>query len=324
MGRKRKTQKHLPSRVYLNRKTYFYVQPDGKWIRLGKSEAEMYRALAALVDDDLKPGAMSEVLGRYEREVLPTKSPGTIISQTTQLARLKRVFGATQPSDIKSVHIGQYLDQHDHAVMANREISLLSHVFKKCVRWGLIETNPCSGVERHSEKPRDRYVTDDEYAAVHAAADLHLQILMELALCTGQRQSDLLTIKPRQLMEDGIHFHPAKTKRSTGKKLIVRWSPRLTEAVEAARSLPPSGVLHTWLLHRPDGDRYQSFTIQKHWRKLIKKCIDAGTLKEPFQFRDLRAKARTDGDDPKLLGHANPAAMDKVYNRKPDTVEPAK
>lgn len=46
VGRKRKTNKDLPQRVYLRNGTYWWVHPSGKWHKLGRTKAEMYAALA--------------------------------------------------------------------------------------------------------------------------------------------------------------------------------------------------------------------------------------------------------------------------------------
>lgn len=41
-----------------------------------------------------------------------------------------------------------------------------------------------------------------------------------------------------------------------------------------------------------------------------------------FTFHDLRAKAGSDSDDTRLLGHADLRTLNRHYRRKPETVQP--
>lgn len=319
MGRKRTHDHHLPSRVYRRSGTYYYVSADGCWIRLGRTEAELYRRLADILDAPPAAG-MATLLDRYAAEVLPTKAAKTQHEQRAYLALLRRVFGQMEPGAILPRNIARYLDERGKVapVAANREISLLSHVFRKAIRWGIAAINPCTGVERNHETPRDRYVTDAEFAAVYQRAPAHLQILMDLAYLTGQRQQDLLGLRLADLIDDGILFQ----QRKTGARLCVVWSDALRAVVDRARTR--HAVASVWLVATPHGQRYTSGAVQAAWYRLIAECVAAGVVGERFTFHDLRAKARSDGDDKGLLGHADPAKMARTYQRTPVRVKPVK
>lgn len=316
MPRPRKRDKTLPTRVYRKGKVYYFVTTANKWIRLGDSESEMYRALA-----DVKAGAdQPTVRGlweRYEREVLPDKAAKTQYEQRHQWTTLEPVFGDSQPNEVRSVHVAAYLDQRSARVAANREIALLSHIFRKAIRWGLAESNPCDGVERNRERPDERYITDEEFAAVYSQAPDHVQLAMDLALLTGQRQADILALRRDQLQDEGIAFKQAKT----GKRLIVRWSDDLRAVVSRALGVE-SAIASVWVLHNRHGQRYSASGFQTTWQKLIRRCLEQGVIAERFTFRAIRAKARSDGTDKRLLGHADPSKMARYYQRKPELVEP--
>ena len=66
------------------------------------------------------------------------------------------------------MHIAKYLDIRGikAPVRANREISLLSHIFSYAMCWGQIDRNPCLGVAKHPEKGRNRYISDQEFEGV--------------------------------------------------------------------------------------------------------------------------------------------------------------
>ncbi len=86
----------------------------------------------------------------------------------------------------------------------------------------------------------------------------------------------------------------------------------------------PSDRSSEYLVVNSFGEKYGSSGIQTAWQRLKVNCTESGIIHERFTFRDIRAKARSDGDDKKLLGHANPEAMAKIYQRKPVKVKPVK
>ena len=76
MGRRRKTDKHLPQRVYHRGKTYYFVDHTGKWHALGHTVAEMYRACGEMLEE--RPlVTMGDLFDRYLIEVVPGKSART-------------------------------------------------------------------------------------------------------------------------------------------------------------------------------------------------------------------------------------------------------
>ena len=84
------------------------------------------------------------------------------------------VFGKMARGRITPIHIRKYMDMRGAGSKtgANREHAFMSTVFS----WGIerkpdITDNPCKQVKKFAEKPRTRYITDDEYAAVMAHAN---------------------------------------------------------------------------------------------------------------------------------------------------------
>ncbi|RYU56352.1 integrase [Methylolobus aquaticus] len=323
MGRKRNVDKHLPRRVYLKHGAYYFVTPEQKWIRLGITEAEMHRALAQMLDD-APFDRLNAVFDRYEREVLPTKAPRTQQDNRAELANLRLAFGHMRPSALKTKHVYAYLDARGQTarVRANRERSLLSHVYKYAIRWGLVEHNPCAGVMGHKETPRRRYVTDEDYLAVHQLASPIIQSTMEVAIITGMRQGDILSLQRHQLQDDGIHVTPAKTKDRTGRKQIFEWTPGLRAAINQALALPRR-LATTWVIANTHGQPYTRNGFKAMFGKLMTKALEDGLLQERFTFHDLRAKAGSEAEDGmRLLGHQSPATTRRIYERKPDRVKP--
>src|SRR6202012_5852660 len=96
-------------------------------------------------------------------------------------------------------------------------------------------SNPCQHVVRHDSHPRTRYVTDEEFHAVRGIAPPAVQIGMDLALLTGQRQGDLLDLMWDQVEDDHIRL----TQSKTGKALGIRITPALVDVLTRARQRAP-------------------------------------------------------------------------------------
>ena len=78
---------------------------------------------------------------------------------------------------------------------ANREIALLSTMFTFAREWGLTDkANPCFGLRRNKETPRDYYAGEIVWNAVYDQAPQELKDAMDLAYLTGQRPADVLKV----------------------------------------------------------------------------------------------------------------------------------
>lgn len=328
--RRRQTDKHLPQRVYFKNGAYYFVtpptpeNPKQRWIRLGKTEQEMLIALAKLKGEapaSAKTG-MARLFERYREEVVPTKAPRTQKDNLAELANLERAFGHIEmPERIEPIHVYQYLDARAKIAKtrANREISLLSHVFSYAVRWGIVRANPCRDVKKNPEKPRRRYVQDWEYQAVHELAPPLLQAAMEIAVVTGMRQGDILALKRSDLTEAGIPVIQNKT----GKKQIFEWTPALRAAIDQVLGIERPISNFVWIFATSAGHHYSASGFQTAWQRLMNAAIEQGVIQERFTFHDLRAKAGSDAEDgTRLLGHQSPATTNRIYKRKAEKVKP--
>lgn len=314
VGRKRITHKHLPPRVYRRHGAFYYVDHKGKWHRLGATDREMYEGLARLTGE--LAGTMRDHFERYRKEILPNKAPSTQKEQGRQLVILEDVFGEMLPAEVLPRHVAQFLRQYGAPVQANRITALLSDVFGTMLSWWLVDgldRNPCQGVKRNPEKPRDRYVDDGEFWAVWQLAPRYVQLAMELALVTGLRRGIVLRLSEKHLRDDGIHVDAGKR----GKKLILEWTPRLRAVVSECQA---EGVrsLQGWLIRQPNGQRIATEAIKSAWQRLMVKAEEKGI--ERFTFHDIRAKSATDHDDGEHLGHRDKRTLERVYRRKPEKV----
>lgn len=322
MGRRRKHNTDMPQRVYLSRGWWFFQPKGAKAVKLAREadKADALRAYADIMEARPRSGTVAELLARYAKDVLPTKAPKTQKDQIAQIAKLTRVLGAMRLEDVTSIVIAEYLDRSESKVAANREIAVLSHAFTKAIRWGLAKTNPCRGVERNEEKPRERYVEHEEFLAVYESAAPPVQVMMGLAYITGQREGDLLRLRRDAVTGDGLALRQGKTRR----RLVISWTPALRWLIERAGELPEQGRASLFIVCQANGQPYSESGFQTAWQKHIRKCFDDGLIAERFTFHDLRAKAGTDAKDGRLLGHLDPRTLRKHYIRKPELVTPVR
>lgn len=71
-------------------------------------------------------------------------------------------------------------------------------------------------------KPRDRYVTNEEFLQVRSIAQPNVALAMDLALEAGMRQADILNLKKSNRTVDGISYIPSKTGRYDTKGVVVK------------------------------------------------------------------------------------------------------
>lgn len=324
--KRRKTDKHLPPRVYFKHKAYFFVTKENKWIRLGANFSEAIANWAKMVDSNQPILTMNDLFNRYMTEIAPTKAQSTYKKNCYEITYLRKVFGHMRPTDITAVDVYKYLDLRGKQapISANREKSLLSHILSFGIRWGVINSNVCRNVRRHSEKPRTRYIEDFEFNAVLEIAPPLIKMLMIFGLLTAQRISDILKIKLNDLTEEGIKIQQNKTQ----KKLIILWSPELKKCVNEIKKLPRSNIYSFTLFCNSKGAplTYEAFSTL--WLKTMKKALKIGILKERFRFHDIRSKSASDLENlthaSKLLGHADSKITDRIYVRKDEKIKPFK
>lgn len=320
MGRRRKNNFNLPPRMYLKHGAYYYVSRENKWIRLSEDKALAFSKWAEIEgetpresgSDKPLAGSMAALIDKYMVEIAPKKAKSTYTGNLTEAKNLKDVFGKTLVLEVRPMHIAKYLDIRGikAPIRANREISLLSHIFSYAMRWGQIDRNPCLGVAKHPEKGRDRYISDKEFDGVKKIASELIAIVMDFAYITALRKGDILNLRLDKITDDGILIIQSKT----GAKQLYEWTDGLTEVVTRAKALKRS-IRGLYLFCSRQGQPYSDAGFKAMWNRVQVKWAESGG--ERFTFHDIRAKALTDAkrlgmDVQSLAGHAS-AAMTEHY-----------
>ncbi|MDR7104520.1 integrase [Pseudomonas frederiksbergensis] len=157
---------------------------------------------------------MGRLFDDYESKVIPTLKPGTQNDYQKGLKQLRNAFESAPIDAITPQVIAQYRDARTAKVRANREIALLSTMFTFAREWGMTEkANPCFGLRRNKETPRDYYAGDVVWKAVYAQAPQELKDAMDLAYLTGQRPADVLKASTNDINNGFLMVGQGKTEK---------------------------------------------------------------------------------------------------------------
>lgn len=301
-GRPRKNPSQgLPKRVQLRSGTFYYIhRGTGKWENVGKDLAAATKAAAEFNAGIPVSTSMAYWLDRWVKDDLePRLEAGDIGARTVEdykkyATKLKLYFGKMKPSQIEPKHVTAYVAlglKMDRAVQCNREKAGLSICFSWLYANGLaqVKLNPCKGVARNAEFTRERYVSDEEYRAVHAVASPVVRVFLELIYRTLQRPGDVIswTRSKNVKVIDGkqvLHFEQNKTK----KRLSILIDDNLRDMFDKMKAARP-GIESDYLVYAEDGAPYTDAGISSMARRHI---AEAGV--EGMTPYDLKAKAASD------------------------------
>ncbi len=307
--RPRKKDRHLPPCMYMKHGAYYLVR-KGKWERLGSDYQDALLAYARLVGGSGK-GGMAKLIDEALDAMRHRLADNTVKQYEAAAARLKEYLAEFEPRQVLPRHVAKLkLHMADTPNMANRVISFLRMVFAYGLEQQLVDSNPCTGIKRHTEKKRDRYITDEEFAAICSACSPYIRSILEMCYLTGQRIGDVLAIKLADISERGIAFEQQKT----GAKLVVAMTPDLYELIGRAKAIPRKVRGLTLFCTRSGGRQVSYSTVKDAFRKA---CEETGIIRATVH--DLRAKSLTDtdkqGNDAQKLGGHTDGRMTQRYLR---------
>lgn len=322
MGRHRTKAKHLPRRMQMRGRSYYYVaRVDGKqrWIPLGTDYGDALRQWAKLEGNDTQPAlTVADALAHYLDDRAPKRAAKTMKEYRAQAKTLGKVFGAMRLEDVKRSHVYTYLKKRGN-VAGNRERDLLRAAYNHAANLGYEGGNPCQAMRYRNPEGGDRhYVTDDELAALMLAARPRLANLLMFLYLTGMRIGDAIALQLTAAQDDGIHWREGKK----GTLRHVEWSDALREVWRQAAGAR-IGAQHAFYGQRGP---YTLDGIESTFARVRKRAkLDA--VKPAITLHSLRRKAASDlplDQAQKLLGHIRPEVTRRHYVAKAEPVRPVK
>jgi hypothetical protein len=322
----RKSNKHLPERVYIKHGAYYFVDAKNKWHKLGKTFPEAMAKWAEVIDKPARVTTMNDLFDRYMLEVAPKKAKATYKSNLREIKPLRIAFGGFLPDDLNQVLVYQYKDARAQAgapVGANREKALLSAIFSKAIEWGIVRDNPCRHVKRNKETPRQHTPSDEEIEAVKKVSSDISKGMAWLSRLTALRQIDLLNFKLINATDFGIEIVLSKT----GVRWECEWDEELRACFDFIKKIkrPIRGL---YLFCNRKGQPYTPDGFESMWQRDMQRALDKKVIETRFQFRDLRRKALREAEKKygkdyarMLAGHLNEKTT-TIYLGKTIRVKP--
>lgn len=260
---------------------------------------------------------VNQILERYELDCVPDLAPRTQIDYRRHLQKLRQVFGPALAEELRPKDFGPFLNVKRGKCQRVKQLAVLSAAFTQAVSfWYWLPSNVLRDVKRPKSKPRDRLVTQQEFDGVRALAPYRVRLAMDLAVMTGQRQGDLLSLKWADIRDMQIHVYQSKT----GKRLAIGITSDLEAVLDKCWQLPNRSE---YVLTRRYGGRYTGEGFRAMWQRNMSKYLRGSG--ERFTFHDLRALAATRCATPeiamRLLGHSNISMTMRVYRRGVEKVE---
>lgn len=153
---------------------------------------------------DLKGQTVGDLLLRYLNTVTPSKRGAAVERYRLQLL-LRHPLAATPLAQLSAAAVSRYRDDRLKAVQSGtvrRELAMLQHCFELARReWGIaLPFNPIRQIQLpNPSKPRQRRLdssdTEQLFAAMKAGSPWYLKPVITLALETGMRRGELLSIR---------------------------------------------------------------------------------------------------------------------------------
>jgi integrase len=241
-------------------------------------------------------------------------------------AGLAKVWARGIVSAVKPSDVYRYLtvERADAPTVANREVALLSNLFKVAISRGIIDANPCKQVSRNPEEPRERLVEKDElqpfidWALTQGKSAVVLVSMAEFAALTGNRRIEFRALHWPQVDEELIRLTRAKGRGGKGKRELVAVSEALQAVLDRMKAAPGYSPMGPVFRAPRTGNAYTERGFKSGWNRLMVAALKAGAVKERFTFHDLRAHYATYfklkfGELPEM--HADPATTARVYER---------
>ena len=189
--------------------------------RHGEIAAEQARRLAAEAIDRIKRGedpvppapepeaTMAVIAERYMRDYVPSHCKPSS-AEVYRRALDNHILPALGTMPVGAVGRGQVTELHyamrgePHA--ANAVLKIVAKLLSLAVEWGLREAgpNPCRAVRKYKTRPRERFLTEEEYRRLGRAVDeleakgkvsRHAAAAVRLLVLTGCRRNEVLELR---------------------------------------------------------------------------------------------------------------------------------
>jgi integrase len=212
------------------------LKDDAHNRRFGRGGSQV--GFSKFVDERYLPWALKEKKSYYD--------------DNSRAKLLKEFFTDTPIGDIRPFDVERLTDSllgkktpkgPRSETTVNRYFALLSTIFTRAMREGIVENNPCSGIEKSKEQSRDRYLTHEEEARLTNVLVGDLAFLtrpIAIALGAGLRKGEMLKLKAGHVNLSGLTIF-------CGKEVLPGWLFAVDPKNGQARQVPMNSTVRSAL-----------------------------------------------------------------------------
>jgi len=291
-----------------------------EWARQMEGNVER-RALMGS-DKTLQQMSVAEILTRYRDEVIPRKRAGDrelfLVNAFLRHPRARRYV-----NEVSTGLISAYCAERLRTVKAasvNRELDILRHAFEVARRdWDLpLSQNPFAQIARpKAANPRSRRLQDDERTRLEQACaqcrNPFIQPLVQLALATGMRRGEILSVRWSDVSLPNRTLHIPHTKNGHERTIPLSGSAlSILQALWGRRTANADGVI-------PISEN----TAKMAWRRIVQRAA-----LQDLRFHDLRhegisaffERGRNVPEVALISGHRDPRMLFRCTHPKAELI----
>lgn len=279
--------------------------------------------MEAIAWGDKPPRPWHTVWERFMREHFPTIKPSSATRYAVSLTNLSKVLDGKNIQQVSTALLSEFetlrRTEGASAPTIRRDLACLSCILSYCEEWEWIEDGknivPAYMRRRRrkglKEAPgRTRYLSEDEEAALLAKCSEPCRTAVILAIETGLRDQELLSLKWEQIdFKNGTIKTTTQTK--SGRARYVPLSKRSAQIL-AQR---PRHIKSPFVLYHDDGERFMR--LNKAFDGAVKRAglkdLRPHDLRRTAGCRWLQRDGRTMQEVSTLLGHSSVAVTEKSY-----------
>ena len=194
-------------------------------------------------------------------------------------------IGSVGREDVAALHF----ELRDRPGTANGTIQVLSQMFRRAEEWGLTPkgNNPCRSIRKYRLRPRERYLTEDEYGRLgrvlkdgeaNGSIAKPAVAALRLLMLTGCRRDEILTLRWDDVDRSARELRLRDSK--TGPVMVA-----LTSAVESVLDGIERVPGNPWVFTGTQRGR-RLMTLKSTWRRVQKRADVEGV--EGVRLHDLR------------------------------------
>lgn len=187
-------------------------------------------------------------------------------------------------------------------IAANRFLQRLTGIFNKAIEWSLIDKNPTSGIKKHKEKSRKRFINQEEMprflAAINAEPNQKMADFFLIALLTGARKGNVLSMQWQNINWEDKTWYIADTKNGEPQSVHL-----VQDAIKILQNRNNDNPKSVWVFASNTSQTGHLQEPKKIWKRI---CQQAKL--DDLRIHDLRRThgtwMRKAGADRDIIGEA--------------------